>query len=249
MRAFICLFLLAFVSTASAASDSSKFWIHAEVGPVWQGKNEVQIPADSGTRFSIADLDSSANLAGRVYLGYRINELHELRALYAPLSVTVQGSYDKAISFQGETFQPNVPLEALYTFNSYRLTYRYNFLTNDDWKLYVGGTGKIRDAEVKLTQGTTSGSRTNVGFVPLIHFAGIYNLGPQYRFHIDADFLASPYGRAEDVALLLGYRPSDRLEVLGGYRTVEGGANGENTGNVYSFAWLHYLVAAAAYHF
>lgn len=248
----ILLSFFCFLPLTSAQENiqevDSRFWIHAEVGSVWQGKNEAQIPSDTGTRFSIADLDDSAHLSGRIYLGYKINERHELRALYAPLTIEVDGVSDKDINFQGETFQQQVPLEAKYTFNSYRLTYRYRFLSNDRWQLWVGGTAKIRDAEIALTQGALVRSRTNTGFVPLIHFAGVYSFNEEFRFHIDADFLASPYGRAEDVALLAGYQPSERIEYLLGYRTVEGGTDGDNS-DVYNFAWLHYLVAGATFRF
>ena len=46
-------------------------------------------------------------------------------------------------------------------------------------------------------------------------------------------------GRAEDVALKLGYRATQRLSLHAGYRMVEGGADVAST---YNFAWLHYAV-------
>ncbi len=55
---------------------------------------------------------------------------------------------------------------------------------------------------------------------------------------VDIDVLWSPYGRAEDAALIATFTMTPWLRGLVGYRTVEGGADGG--GNVYSFAWLHY---------
>jgi hypothetical protein len=36
----------------------------------------------------------------------------------------------------------------------------------------VGFTAKVRDAEISLTQETTSARKDDVGFVPLLHVAG-----------------------------------------------------------------------------
>lgn len=233
--------------TASTATDSARrWWIQSEIGGVWQTKNNVQIPADTGTRFSLVDVGGSGPaLAGRIYLGYRLSERHELRALYAPLKLKLSGEPETAINFQNETFAAGVTTDATYVFNSYRLTYRYLFFDEDRWKLRVGFTGKIRDAEIRLAQGGVSATRSNVGFVPLLHFSAIYSWSPKVNVHFDVDALAAKQGRAEDVALLVGYRHNDQLEFLGGYRTVEGGADGG--GDVYNFSWFHYAVAGLIY--
>lgn len=227
--------------------ETSQFWIESEAGPVWQSRNEVQVPADSGTRFELTSLGRGPALAGRVYLGYRINNQHELRALYAPLTLNLDGTLDASTSFEGKTFAPGISTSASYTFNSYRLTYRYVFKDDESWTLRVGFTAKIRDAKIRLSQGAQSAETSNVGFVPLLHFSAVYHVSPEYVVNFDVDALAAPQGRAEDVAILAGYRPSSRLEYRLGYRTVEGGASGG--GNVYTFAWLHYGVAGLRYDF
>jgi hypothetical protein len=60
---------------------------------------------------------------------------------------------------------------------------------------------------------------------------------------LDADALAAPQGRAEDVFLALTWALRDGLELRAGYRTPEGGADNDE---VYSFAWLHYAVVGVA---
>ena len=57
------------------------------------------------------------------------------------------------------------------------------------------------------------------------------------------DARTAPQGRAEDVLLALTWALSEDTESRAGYRTLEGGADNED---VYSFAWLHYAVAALA---
>ena len=68
-------------------------------------------------------------------------------------------------------------------------------------------------------------------------------LSPRWRISGDLDALAAPQGRAEDLALKLRYDPTDRWSLALGYRMLEGGADSDT---VYTFAWLHYVVASAS---
>jgi hypothetical protein len=60
-----------------------------------------------------------------------------------------------------------------------------------------------------LEQGSTASRKTNVGFVPLLHLAGDWRMAPRWTASLDVDALAGGPGRAEDVALELGYDVSD----------------------------------------
>jgi hypothetical protein len=75
------------------------------------------------------------------------------------------------VRFNGETFSAG-PVGATYTFNSYRVNYRWPLSESRHWTWHWGVTGEIRDAEVALQQGSTHSSNTNTGFVPLLHLAG-----------------------------------------------------------------------------
>lgn len=223
---------------ASAADLGA--WVELEAGPAWQSRNDVQIPADTGTRFSLRQLGSGPVEAYRAYAGVRLGR-HELRALWAPLTFDLGGTLKAPVSFQGKTFGTAAPVDSRYRFDSYRLTYRYSLVERGRWGLKVGFTGKIRDAEIRLRQEGTLARRSNTGFVPLLHLAGSLKLAPSWTLLLDVDALAAPQGRAEDVALLLGWSATPNVQLRAGYRTVEGGADGG--GGVYNFTWLHYAVA------
>ncbi len=225
-------------SATQAADLNPQLALWTEAAGVWQSRNDVGIPATDGTRFSLVDLGAGPALGGRVYGQLRLWDRHELRALYAPFTLRQQGSYPMDISFMDGTYLADQDLESLYVFNSYRVTYRYALVDNDKTTLKVGITGKIRDAEIGLSQGDTTASRTNVGFVPLLHLAWEQRFSDTVGLLLDADGLWSPYGRAEDVALMATFDINPWLRGLAGYRTVEGGADGG--GDVYTFAWLHF---------
>lgn len=212
-----------------------------ELGPLWQSRNDVGIPTDSGTRFNLADAGKGPFFAYRVYAGLDLNDRHGLRLLFAPLTVNAVGTFSQNIDFAGSTFTGGVPLSATYQFNSYRLTYRYKFFDSESWKCHVGFTAKIRDAKIALSQGATSSESKNVGFVPLAHFAAKYRFAEEWSVLFDFDGLVAPQGRAFDVTLQFGWKPSSVFEFTAGYRTVEGGAQSPT---IYNFTWLHYLVFA-----
>jgi len=241
--------VLAFTfAPALSGQEVSRFELELEGGPVWQTRNDVQIPNDAnGTRFSlVTPLGNGPWPAGRAYLTWHINERHSIRGLFAPLSVSGTGTVAGPIDFAGETFPGGPGLRGTYKFNSYRLTYRYRFLQRDRVRLWVGFTGKIRDAKVELTQGNLTARDTDVGFVPLLHLAA--DVQPTSRAHVlfDVDGLAGGPGRAFDVALKLGYDLNRHWRLAGGYRTLEGGAD---VSSVYAFAWLHYGVVAVAFRY
>ena len=122
-----------------------------ENGAAISGYNDVRIPGDTGTAFSFTDdLTSDTAYFWRVRGDLRMARNHVLSALIAPLRVDAAGAFDHPVSFAGTTFAPGVPVKGLYVFNSYRLTYRWEPVQNEQWRFGVGLTAKIRDAVTRL---------------------------------------------------------------------------------------------------
>jgi hypothetical protein len=215
-----------------------------ETGFVFVGRNDTRIPGDGGTDLSLVDdLSTDPEPVFRLRLGYRFAERHLVTALYAPLELIAQGSVDRDVQFDGGTYPAGTPLLAVYRFDSYRLTYRYSFVQNDELDLAAGLTAKIRDAETSL-HGVDARSKTNTGFVPLVNLHAAWQPnGGDFGLLLDADALVAPQGRAEDVLLAVTWQFRDELELRAGYRMLEGGADNDE---VYSFAWLHYAVLGLA---
>ena len=212
-----------------------------EAGVVLASRNDIRIPGNTGSDLSLVnDLSTSPAPAFRIRLGYRIADRHLVSALYAPLQINARGTVNRDISFAGGTYPSGSPLLAVYRFDSYRLTYRYSMVWADGLDVAAGFTAKIRDAETSL-YGVEARRKTNTGFVPLInvHVAWRPNNG-DFGLVFDADALAAPQGRAEDVLIAATWRVRDGVDLRIGYRTVEGGADNDE---VYTFAWFHYLTA------
>jgi hypothetical protein len=221
--------------------------VELEAGPVWQSRNDVAIPGDTGTRFALDDVTGAGPYPyGRVTVDYRIHQRHSVRALIAPLEFNDTGALDQDVSFRGTLFRAGLPTEATFRFNSYRLTYRYLLGCGCDWSLHVGATAKIRDAKIALEQPGLREAKYDLGFVPLLHLAFEKRFSPRWRFVTDLDFAVAPQGRAIDFAAKLFYDVDDRWSVGFGYRTIEGGADNDS---VYTFSWFHQAVLSAEFRF
>lgn len=230
----LVFFLFLFLNfNLHAKSDS---FLQLEGALVYQTRNDQRIPSNGGTQFDLSDFDQGPFEALRLYVGKIFNDRHEVRLLYAPLEIDITANLPGTVFFNGTTFNAGTA-DAFYQFNSYRLTYAYHFEPTHTWQLALGGTAKIRDAEVRLSQNGIVSSKKNTGFVPLLNFQALRHLGDDWNFRFDFEGLAAPQGRAVDTALLFEYKLQKHFSVLAGYRMVEGGADNDE---VYNFAWLHY---------
>ncbi len=229
-----------------AAGPATAGWeLDFESGAVWQSYNDVQIPNDdTGTRFAIDDVTGAGPwFAWRGTAIWNWSERSSLRLMAAPLTISESGDLTGDVAFAGGDFGPGA-VDAVFRFDSYRASYRWLLDPEGRWRWWIGFTAKVRDAEIKLTQGDVSATKLNTGFVPLLHVAGHGDLGCGWHFLLELDALAGGPGRAEDLALKIGRDLSDKLRLSAGYRMVEGGADVDE---VYTFAWLHYAVASLTY--
>jgi len=223
----------------SAVFAQERVIFDIETGAAMTGYNDIRIPGNTGTLFSLtSDLKSSTAFFYRLRAEVHVAPKHVIAGLAAPLTIDVLGAFDRPVSFMGETFAPGVPVSAKYVFNSYRLSYRYEFVQTGKWRFGVGATAKIRDAATGLSSGTLSAEKTNVGFVPLVNFALERRFANGVALQVAGDALAAPQGRAEDVFAGVLMPLGRKVWLKAGYRLLEGGADNDE---VYTFAAIHYV--------
>ncbi len=229
----------------SAAPSTS----HAQLGFEWElgmafvAKNNIRIPGDGGTLFSFKDdFDVQPNYAQRLRISYLLGSRHWLALLYAPLDIRADGAFAAPVLFQDVTFPAGEAIRGRYKFNSYRLTYRYRAVASSRFGLAIGASAKLRDAEISLQSTGDAAVESNVGFVPLLSAELRLRVSGVTGLLIDAEGLAAPQGRAEDVLIALEIEPAERFRFHAGYRVLEGGADNEK---VYNFALIHYIVLGA----
>jgi len=230
-----CIMLILSVNVSTLNGQGS---FDFETGAVGTGYNNVRIPGDQGTLFSLKDdLISKTEIFLRLRASYTIKSRHTLSLLYAPLETVSTGNVPYDIIFEGVTFPANTDLTGTYKFNSYRFTYRYEIVVKPKFEFGLGFTAKIRDAKIALSSSALESEKTNVGFVPIINFRMLWKLDEKFGILLEGDALAAPQGRAEDVLIAATYSVSDRFGIKAGYRILEGGADNDE---VYGFALFNY---------
>jgi hypothetical protein len=238
-RTFLITTTILFVFVLSGLSPlKAQALIDLETGVVFSGYNDVRIPGDQGTLFSLSrELNASPKVFYRIRAGYTFGTRHNVSLLYAPLTVKSDGSVNRDLSFEGVVFPANTSLAGSYKFNSYRLTYRYDIIEKQRFEFGLGFTAKIRDAEISLKSDGLYSEKTNVGFVPIINFRLEWMAADKLSLLLEGDALAAPQGRAEDVLVAALYRFSDKVGLKAGYRLLEGGADNDE---VYNFTLFNY---------
>jgi hypothetical protein len=234
--------------SAVTGSLRAEFSFDFESGAFWNPKADVRIPNEGGTFFSLADDlnadDPRAFFRGR--LTWHISPKHDLSVLYAPLQMDYSGSFDRPVYFNGSDFAADTPTTGLFRFDSYRLTYRYNFVRTDKVTFGMGVTAKIRDAEVSLNQGGRTVTDENTGFVPLINYQFAWRFAEHFSLYSEGDALGASQGYAVDVAAALQWHVTDSLALRLGYRILDGGADSDS---VYTFNQFHYATVGATFRF
>jgi hypothetical protein len=207
------------------------------------GYNDVRIPGDTGTLFSLSqELSTDPSSFFRFRILYALGQRHTLGLLMAPLRLEARGSVGRPVLFQDQQYAPHVQLKSRYRFAPYRLTYRYDFSKAHPLRAGLGVTAKIRDASISLEGEGRKGEKKNTGLVPLLNFRLHWMIASEFGLLLEGDALAAPQGRAEDVLMALCYWPDERIGMKAGYRILEGGADNDE---VYNFTLIHYLVAGA----
>lgn len=233
MLRLLCLVCL-IVPSMTQASDN-RLDLKLSAGASYQVKNDVQIPnTELGTRFSLADeVGDGPVTAVRFELNWQINDKHGLRVMLAPLSYDEPVVFDTPVNFDGETFAANTQTNAGYRFNSWRIGYHYTLLDSAKTTFRIGGTLKVRDAEIRLEQGEVVSADDDLGFVPLLYLMGERRLGNNWFIGADLDGLAGGPGRAIDAGITLGLAAGQVWRFGAELRVLEGGADVES---VYNFA-------------
>jgi hypothetical protein len=245
MKTSVTVFLL--FLCAGVVPAAAQIILDVETGLVMNGSNDVRIPNGTGTTFSLTDdLETDPDYVVRGRITYPITGRHILSVLLAPLRVEAYGRTDREIMFNGRRFAAHADLHSVYRFDSYRLTYRYRFHDASRLRAGIGFTLKLRDAAISLAGDGKSTEKVNSGFVPLVNFNARLLFTRRLGMVVDADALAAPQGRAEDVLVALQYSPHRDLALNFGYRILEGGVDVDE---VYNFALFHYLVVGASFTF
>ena len=235
-----------FILLIANLSTNAQTFVNLESGAFYTGMNDIR-NGNNGTLFSLKnDFQTPVSPFFRLRLGYISNEKYHFSFLYAPLKLVETGTISKDILFDGNNFKANMPIEAVYKFNSYRFTYNRRMINKENFKFGLGLSAKIRDAGVSLKNSELLRENFSIGFAPLINLIANWDISQKIGVDFFGEGIAATKGRAIDLSLTGRYAFSKSLQGNIGYRLLEGGANGTNG---YNFIQLHFIFASLNYSF
>ena len=243
---FQSIFWIFFICLNSNLSTNAQPFVNLESGALFTDINNIR-NGNTGTLFSLKnDFQTPVSPFLRLRVGYLINGKNHFSVLYAPLKIIVTSTIEKDILFEGEYFKANIPIEAVYKFNSYRLTYNRRIISKDNFKFGLGLSAKIRDAGVSLKNRDLLIENFSVGFAPLINLLVNWEISKKMGVDFFGEGIIASKGRAIDFSLSGRYSLTKNLQGNIGYRLLEGGADGTNR---YNFIRLHFIFASLNYSF
>lgn len=239
--------LFCLLAAPAMAQERPQWRIDLEAGATFQTKNEVRNPGNTGTQFNMNALQGEPRSPlFRASVAWDPWERHGFVATYQHLRSEGTGTLPGVTSFAGGSFAPGVSTTGNFRFDTWRATYRYTLVQSESFRLRVGITGLIRDAELRLSQNGMTRSDSNIGFVPLLHASFDWRIAPRISLMGDIDGLAASQGSAFDMGLRAGYDLTNQWQATLGWRMLTGGADNSTTHN---FARFQSVVAGIAYRF
>lgn len=218
---YLVLLLFSFTSFASS--------LHLDVGKTETNFNGFAIP---NNRASELAMPTAGDLTGyRLTAYYDLPSKNQLYVLLAPLEASYNLTSIGAFTFNNTSFAGSTATKVDYRFNSWRVGYLWTWVRGT-LKYWLGAVGKIRDAEIKVTQGASSDSYDNVGFVPLASFGFEWALSSNFGIFSHTDAMSASQGSAYDSSVELKFK-TGRYGLSIGKRVLGGGVDNDS---VYNFA-------------
>jgi hypothetical protein len=243
---FQARYWILFICLNSSLSTNAQTFVNLESGAFFTAINDIR-NGNNGTLFSLKnDFQTPLSPFLRLRAGYLSKGKNHFSILYAPLKIVETGTIDRDILFDGKNFKANLPIEAVYKFNSYRFTYNHRIISKDNFKFGIGLSAKIRDAGVSLKNSELLSENFSVGFAPLINLIANWDISQNMGVDFFGEGIAASKGRAIDFSLAGRYSFTKNLQGNIGYRLLEGGANGTNG---YNFIQLHFIFVSLNYSF
>lgn len=240
--------LPALVLALPAVAQERSLWrVSLEAGATFQTMNDVRIPNSTGTRFDLNALQGSpVSPFFRAELEVEPWARHGLRFVYQYLRNEGTGTLPTATFFAGRVFQPGTPTSGRYSFDTFRVTWRYTVFESPEFRLRLGATLLLRDAEIRLSQNGRIARDEDIGVAPLLHASFDWRFAPRFTLMGEVEGLGFGQGYALDLGLRVGYDVAPRWQVSGGWRMLTGGAD---TSSTFAFARFQTVTAGVAYRF
>lgn len=212
-------------------------------------RNTVQRPNnEEGTRIFLNDdynRKHNASFSPRVELKYNYKR-HYMILTAAWVSDSFEGLAKEDVLYDRVLFSTGSQIEANYSFNTYRLGYRYRIVERPRFNFELGATLLLRDAYISLEDRDKKAKFSNVGVAPLLSYYIEWKATERLSLLSYGDAFAVKAGRAEDLFAGAKYQITPLISATAGYRLLEGGSDSDR---VYTMSVFHFLSMGVGFEF
>ncbi len=236
-------------------------------GPVY---HRIQFSQD-GTYFDYVDEGGQDVLFPFVRLSVEagLGDSHRLIFLWQPLELETRVRLNRDVVVDEATFEEATPVELLYSFPFYRISYLYDLADSDHRELAIGGSLQVRNATIgfEAADGSLRRDRRDVGLVPILKFRWRHTFDNQWFLGTEADGFYAPVrylnvsdsdvlGAIWDVSFRAGHEVSDDIDAFLNLRYLGGGADGTSSdagegvpGDGFNRNWLHLVTLSLGFQY
>jgi hypothetical protein len=206
VRAFAAIPLLILLATPALQARAGEGGSRDHGLPDFSAVNSL-------SEWSIVPLDGA-----RFEGGARLDERQELRFSTVPTGHGISAGVVNVTDLWPAGSR-KLAIDGAYGMDQPRATYRYTWLSMQEFDLKVGVTSNLSQFGASLRNPLSSSIR--FGALPLMHLSGVGRLTDNWHVSLDADGLWTARGRSLDLGLQVGYRLNRSFQFFGGYRVTD----------------------------
>jgi hypothetical protein len=240
-----------------------EWYLGAELGFLVVASHVIQLSND-GSRFDYRKDGGQDVLFPffRLTTDLKFKGRHTIVFLYQPLKLTGETVLAEDTVFDDIVFPGGTPLDSVYGFPFWRISYLYDFLRRAGDEVSLGFSLQIRNATITFTSadGALRADRRDVGPVPTLKFRGRWGFDNGVFWGTEIDGMYAPVsvingsdeeitGAILDASLRVGYDFTDRVAAFLNIRYLGGGAVGTESNPTppsdgYTKNWLHFVTVS-----
>jgi hypothetical protein len=219
---FLLLISVKTLAQTEAKTRIPKIAVTIGSGYAFQNKNRVQQPSERGTSLRFDKFTTSAPVALRLQVNYKVDENKEYRLLISPFSQKGSFTASNKVLSEGTEFSDGEKIDTYFGFNSIRFGFA-NKISQGTFKNFkIGVTLVVRKWEVSLKSATKTSENDNWLALPLLFVGYEKNISPKLVFTTELDVLGFPNAYVLEGGSALNYQLSNNFQFGLQYRIISG---------------------------
>lgn len=217
-----------------------------DLGPVFQGRNQVRASRGGGAPLDLAGWGGSGPTASAsATVEFFLTDQHEVELGILPYGARESDRFLATTVFNGVAFPAFLDTDAKFTLNDFRGTYRYRLFAAERVSATVGAALSVQEWETRLESAFLVKSTIRRWTVfPLLHVGLDIGLAPPLRLSLEGNGMTLGADYTGDASIRLRYQMARHWDIGIGWRI---NARGLDHPEVRSDFWSHTAFVSFGY--